>query len=455
MAKLVTYVRARVEVYLDDSENTMFELRLSDTMSEDSSYVRGIEIDEELNSINQNPVGVVSSNTMTLNIRSIDGLLMPQNKLSPYFGYMNDTAIIKLYLEDDEGEFEFGTWYVSDWYSTVTHSDPFKVTIIACDIFGLISTNSIPNVDITDSTSIKQYLIDVVDGLNSANIEKYKINYDADDIDFGNFNLMQFSNLSTSNISDMFNTLSQSTITNIYMDMRSNKLKTDYCADDNAGESVGDVSDLVNITSASVDSGGLVGYSGIKVYYVQGIVNSSTELVRLSSQSIIQGDNNFNNIDLGSSSVYRLNNIDVSTVDNVFAYIKSTNYNKNSLDLVLNSSDSTTCDIVINGQTVNDNKLYLEKYRNTNGRNLLEITNRILTPDKIEYFANEMLKLMSIEENSISVVGWIDPRFKLSDTIYVDLESSLNISGYYKIVKLKWSLSSSLKCQASLIKTIQ
>ena len=239
------------------------------------------------------------------------------------------------------------------------------------------------------------------------------------------------------------------------MDMRSNKLKTDYCADDNAGESVGDVSDLVNITSASVDSGGLVGYSGIKVYYVQGIVNNSTELVKLSSQSIIQGDNNFNNIDLGSSSVYRLNNIDVSTVDNVFAYIKSTNYNKNTLDLVLNSSDSTTCDIVINGQTVNDNKLYLEKYRNTNGRNLLEITNRILTPDKIEYFANEMLKLMSIEENSISVVGWIDPRFKLSDTIYVELESSLNISGYYKIVKLKWSLSSSLKCQASLIKTIQ
>lgn len=454
MADLVTSIKARAEIHLNDEDNTVIELKVSNDMTSDGSYIRSVNIEEELDAINQNPVGVTSSNSIVFNIRSIDKKLIPENSSSEYFGYMNDTAIIKFFLEDDEGEFEFGTWYISKWYSTVTSGDPFKVTIEAYDILSVIFNNSVPNVNISDSTSIKDYLIDVLNKLNESNDERHQIYFDEEDIVFDEFPLMQFSNLNTSNMSDLLNTISQATLTNIFIDIRDNKLKTDYCGDDTKGESVGNISDVINVTNASVDSGGLVGFSGVKVNYSQGVVNEPTTLVKLSGQTLVSGDNYFSNIELGNSSIYRNNIINITTTDNVLAYNKSAVYNKNYLDLVVSSSGDTTCEIVVKGQTINESKLFIEKYRNNNGNNVLEINNRVLPPEYIEKYADEMLRLIGIKEGSITAVGWINPRIGLSKTVNVNLDKSISTSGYYKTTKMYWAITAGIKCSASLIKTI-
>lgn len=454
MADLVTSIKARAEIHLNDEENTIIELKVSSDMTGDGSYIRSVNVEEELDAINQNPVGVTSSNSIVFNIRSIDKKLIPENSSSEYFGYMNDTAIIKFFLEDSEGEFEFGTWYISKWYSTVTSGDPFKVTIEAYDILSVIFNNSVPNVNISDSTSIKDYLIDILNKLNESNDERHQIDFDEEDIVFDEFPLMQFSNLNTSNMSDLLNTISQATLTNIFIDIRDNKLKTDYCGDDTKGESVGNISDVINVTNASVDSGGLVGFSGIKVYYSQGVVNEPTTLVTLSGQTLVSGDNYFSNIELGNSSIYRNNIINITTTDNVLAYNKSAVYNKNYLDLIVSSSGATTCEIVVKGQTINESKLFIEKYRNNNGNNVLEINNRVLPPEYIEQYADEMLRLIGIREGSIAAVGWINPRIGLSKTVNVNLAKSISTSGYYKTTKMYWTITVGIKCSASLIKTI-
>ena len=454
MADLVTSIKARAEIHLNDEDNTVIELKVSSDMTSDDSYIRSVNVEEELDAINQNPVGVTSSNSIVFNIRSIDKKLIPENSNSEYFGYMNDTAIIKFFLEDSEGEFEFGTWYISKWYSTITSEDPFKITIEAYDILSVIFNNSVPNVNISDSTSIKDYLIDILNKLNENNDERHQIDFDEEDIIFDEFPLMQFSNLNTSNMSDLLNTISQATLTNIFIDIRDNKLKTDYCGDDTKGESVGNISDVINVTKASVDSGGLVGFSGVKVYYSQGVVNEPTTLVTLSGQTLVSGDNYFSNIELGNSSIYRNNIINITTADNVLAYNKSAVYNKNYLDLIVSSSGDTTCEIVVKGQTINESKLFIEKYRNNNGNNVLEINNRVLPPEYIEQYADEMIRLIGIKEGSIAAVGWINPRIGLSKTVNVNLGKSISTSGYYKTTKMNWAITVGIKCSASLIKTI-
>lgn len=453
MADRVMSVKARAVIKFNDVAQSQLELKVSSDMTL-SNYIRSISVNEELNAINQNPVGVVSSNNVKFDIRSLSKDLIPENVNSPYYGYMNNSAIIYLYLEDEIGEFLFGVWYVDKWYSTVTSEDPYKVTIEAYDILSYIFNSSVPNVNISDSTSIKEYLIDILNELNSLNDMKHQILFDEADIVFNEFSTMQFSNLNTSNMSNLLNTIGQSTITNIYIDIRDNKLKTDYCGDDTAKDSVGNIGDTVNVTKASVDSSGLVVYSGVKVFYSLGIVNDVTQLTELKDQTLVIGDNQFYNIALGDSSIYRISYVKINTTGNVLAYNKTTKYNKNTLDLVVNSSAATKCNILVFGQTINESKLYKEKFRNNTGGSVLELTNRLLPASDIDKFVNEMIRLMNIKDGSVSFIGWINPRIGISKTVNTNLSNSINVNGYYKTSKLTWSITSSIKCNGQLLKTI-
>ena len=63
---------------------------------EATNYVTGFSVEEYLYTPNQNPIGVITSNTFKLNLKSKDRSLLPNNNNSIYYGYMNNTAMIML-----------------------------------------------------------------------------------------------------------------------------------------------------------------------------------------------------------------------------------------------------------------------------------------------------------------------------------------------------------------------
>lgn len=451
----VTSVECEMTFHLSNNISFMVKLDKLGATNDLVNYLRSLVITEELAAGTTNPVGVICANTVKLEIKSLNKYLIPTFEGSPYFGYMDDTAYITVVIKESNDEIAFGTYYINKWIGNLSSADPYKVTIEAYDIMSTISKSEVPDVDIIGDTNIKEYLVDIINAWNENSEDKYHINYNDSDIVFDEFETMQFSGLNTESMSKCFNALGQSTLTNIYVD-RSNYIKTDYTCDDTAGESVVTLTDSLSTSSilkASVVDGNLVGYKGITVKYSNGTIGDIEPLTTVSNEAIINGVNTLSNINLGDN-VYKVNYISILTDKFVYAYVSSEKYNKNKATINITSEGVASCKVSVHGQRMSDATLSLSKYTNSNKGTMLTITNRILTADKIETYADKMIALMEIKKNTLEISGYFNPRIKLGDTVKVEATKGIEVSGYYKVVRLEWTVGSTLKCNMKLTKVI-
>jgi hypothetical protein len=166
------------------------------------------------------------------------------------------------------------------------------------------------------------------------------------------------------------------------------------------------------------------------------------------------GLNVFDDLDL-SNKVFNINA--VRLISNTSRALKLTKltYNKRkcSLEIENNTTDDITCSIVIYGQSLKENKLSILKTKGSTNE-ILEVTNKLLLPEYAEKYTTNLLKLVGLRNSSLSLTGFFNPRLKLGDTIYVDVERSIKTSGYYKIIGLHWKISNTIKCTAKVIKVI-
>lgn len=456
MTDLIERVKCKIVITLNDENNTEIDISLSTVENKNNitNYVTSIDIDESTNAQNNNPVGVVSANTLKIVLNSNDRSLFPENNQSPYYGFMNNTATIRVTLTDVDGEVNFNTYYISKWNSNINSNNPNQVIIEATDLLAIINKNSVPSGTITNrDMTTKESFIFMLNNLNNNLDLKYKLQYDESDINFSDFDKIEYDNIEAGNMSDWLNTVSQCTLTNIYI-ARDNKLKTDNCLDDKATESVGTLSDKVNITNASVDTGGLVNYTGVKINYITNTINPMTELTTVSNQLVKPGVNVFDDIDL-SNKVFTINA--VRLISNTSQALKLTKlvYDKRKCNIEIENTttEDITCSIVIYGQSFKENKLSVLKTKGSTNE-ILEVTNKLLLPNYADKYANNLLKLVGLKNSSLSLTGFFNPRLKLGDTIYVDVDKSIKTSGYYKIIGLHWKISNTIKCTAKVIKVI-
>ena len=456
MKQRVESVDCRLDILLANGDIINLELDKFAELKNLSNYITNINIKEELSASTDNPVGVVSSNTLNLELKSVDKNLMSENKNSPYYGYMNDTAIIKVILEDELGDITFGTWYVDRWYSSISNRNPYKVTIEAYDLFSSVGKSELPKVKLGGELLVKDLLIDIFNKYNESisNINR-RINFNEADLDFSTFPVLQYNNMNVASMGDLLNSVSQATLTHIMWD-RNNNVVTDYVGDDTVLDSVCDLDDHVNITDAQDITGALVNYTGVKVNYAVGTINKPASLVRLDGQTLTEGENRFDNIRF-SGSVRKINYVDIITTDNdAVIDIKNIDYTKDSLDLILESNKETACSINIYGQTVNNSILFVEKYINDKDKSVLEMNNSIIRKSDVDNFADKMLELITLKSKSIKLVGWFNPRIKLGDIVHVDIETSTGISpNYYKVMGLEWNITSTLKCTMRLMHVVE
>ena len=453
MTDLIERVKCSVIITLNNG--TEIDISLS-TVGENTNltnYITDINIDESTNTQNNNPVGVVSSNTLKLVLNSMDRSLFPENVNSKYYGLMDNTATVKVTLEDVDGTVEFNTFYVSNWKSNVTSKIPNKVIIECTDLFSIINKNSVPSGVITQNLSTKEAFIYMINKLNAQLEAKYQVKYDENDILFNTFDRIEYDNLDTGSMGDWFNTISQCTLHNIYIG-RDDKIKTDYCLDDTAKESVCNLSDKVNITNASVDNGGLVNYTGVKTSYITNTINNIDKLTTLSNQVVKPGTNLFDNISLGSK-VFRISAVRLISDESSALKLTKLEYDKRICSIEVKNSTEVdiNCTIEIYGQSLKENTLSIIKNKNSSNE-ILSVTNKLILPEYVELYTDNLLSLIGMKNSSISVTGFFNPRIKLGDIVYVDVEKSINTSGYYKVIGLQWKISNTIKCTAKLIKTI-
>lgn len=418
-----------------------------------ANYIKSVRLEEKLSTNTDMPVGVNNGNVLNIELVSTNNALIPDNKESLYYGYMNDTAIIQVTVLDIETNkyITFGKYYVTKWTSERDNYNPNIVQIEAVNVMSLLSQQEVPDTIINRSMYIKDWLIDAVTKVNEKLATNRKIVINESNIVFTEFPEMQFCNLSDNNMGDAMNELSQCTLTNIYTD-RANNLKTNYVCDVKPKDAK---YKLEVITSAECKDAYLIGYDGVVLTYSNGDINAVELLGSINNKEItsegLSGDNAIQ-IDLGNG-VYKINRIEcIATDDSILVYPSKATYSKKTLNIELVSTGSTTVRVEVYGQRLDTTEL---KY-SIGGNNPLKVTNKVIHGNAyITKYATELNKLIAIKTDQIRISGYFKADIEIGDTVYVDLIGSMNMDGYYKVVALEWDFSMYGYCDMTLIKTVE
>ena len=408
-----------------------------------------------------NVIGNICGSTLSIEGKSLNKLLIPSNENSQYYSYMNNTAKIEVKVTgDDNVETNMGVYYVDSWEGTESSDnyDTFNITCV--DLMSKIKNIKITKVRINQQMKFSQYLKQIIDTLNDSLPVGMKVIYTMstlekmDKIYNDNWN-MYYNNINTDSIENIFNELSQNTLSYVWID-RNNELQVDTLLDD-VNEVITPVCELsgsTNLLSYSSEQGDICAYSGIECEFISGITYKDEQVLDINNIHLSAGNNTINT-QLNSDRVIKVNLIEITPEDasvkcSVTGFLNFRNY----IEINVKSLGETNVSIKVYGKLINESYDTLTKYKSDNDKNsLLSIKNHVLRSEDIPTYVDNFLRLISMKNSSLQVEGWINPQVKLSNMIEMT-GTRLGISNYYKVIELEFNLVTNYRCRASLMKTI-
>lgn len=413
----------------------------SNTEQTNANVLVSTSINMNTSTMSQNPIGVVSANTLSLDIDSRDMSLDPTNSSSPYFGEMDSSAWATISFTDTDGTVMLGTFYVNSWKPSITNLQPHRITIQLVDLMSKISKMAVPMVKQGYMPTLKQYIIAVITALNEELPPEQQIKYRASDISFGPFELFYYEQLDTTSMSNMLNTLCQSTLVNIYIDAEG-YFKVDSLLDDTSAESVMNISGDDYTFSATLAPTSWIDYPDVRVSYIPRRLIPSTELASLSNIVLNPGTNVLPSM-TSQQGIFSIDAVALTVKDttNADAYVSKISSDRSNINIevVYNGLSSCTADISIIGTVAAADVVVLNPEITGS---VLEAKNPILDQSSITQFLVGMRKIIKNKQKAITLTGWYNPRLALGDLVHVTLGGQLNIYNYYKIVGIQLQLSS-------------
>ena len=472
MYNTVTYADIKVDIkFRNGKTHTIYVNR--DVAYDDDSEIVNLDIDSSLSSSSSNPLGGVATNTLDLTLESYDNSLDPECKSSPYYGYMDRTAYIevyvtKLYIDPfdeevndldeyppEEIQFEspvpLGTFYVESWTSNNSADDIYSIQISATDLITSICNMDVPIVRLDPRQNIMAYIKNVIEELNKTLPEPKHIRISNSLTEVSAYDKnARHRNLATGEkVGELFNQTSQQLLSNIYMN-HENLLTFDSLLDDNTQEVVTTFSDDTNLDSISRTSGLLVDYSGVNVQYPVGKTETDKSIASVSDTKF--DEVKFNNLAL-SQRTHNMSYIVVTSSTAICPTVKSLKYDNTKMNIELTKvSGEGTYSLEIYGSVQKDDTDTTDaSYTNEDSKDsVITLQNDILAKSKISDYQAKVLKYMKNKRSGISCDVYCDPRVCLGDIVTVK-STLLGISDKYKVISLHWSLEDSLICNAELM----
>lgn len=394
-----------------------------------SNSVQSMEIDEGLFASGQSPLGVVSSNILNLELFSNDKSLFPDNNKSTYYGYMNDTAYIDVY----KGVRELGRYFVDVWRVSISAGNRSKIVVQAYDEMSAIMKKSAPVIDMDGN--LNNYIKGLLDNI------PMKVSYKDTDIVCKRFSRMLPQCIDKSNMGTVFNTLSQSFLMYIFID-RSNNIRFLDMLDRIRGSSY-TLSDCINVTSAKLGDGNLVKYDGIKLTYCSQS-KTSPKIVSEVSQRVVNGINKLDSISFEGQCDRIVSCVIETSVGNVS--IKGISYNKNNIDISIESDLECDINLKLLASMIENNKIV----KQVGGERALEIENSLIVPSDVSEYVNSVSKIINAQSSTVSVTGYFDAdEIELGDVVTLDLSATIGITGRYRVTNIKINVGATEKCEVT------
>lgn len=461
MIDVVHNVKAKIKIKFNNGAE--YTVPMSNDNESLDNYCRQLDIDEQLyQRSTSNIIGNVCGNTLSIELTSKNKLLVPNYSSSAYYGYMDDTATIDLTLyviEQGVQETVFmGTYFVTSWEGGTSSSQDGEVSITAVDLFSKIKNMTLKDIHVQRNLSFSTYITTLVGIINNRLANNMHIKLDDNSVDIyknSSYNWqMEINNFDMDSIESLFNNIAKDSIAYIWID-RDMYLRTDHLLDDTIEESVSELNGSKNLLTYSVKNGDIDKYRGVNVKYINNISYASGEILNISNVQLNKGINTL--------SEQKLSKNNISSVDLIEVICETGEANSLGFDLyrdtinlkVISSTKTIAC-IKVYGTYIVEDYAYIERYKDSGDKNsVIEIENRSLRKELINTYADGLITLMDMKDNEVEASGFINPGIRLADTVRF-VGSKFMIDSYYKVVGLKFSISSgNYKCDAKLVKVIE
>lgn len=147
-------------------ETTKYEVQTSDTadMSSNWLYSASFNLSEGNNKVN--PLGISTSNTVTLQIYDAQDNLSPANINSPYYGKIVNGVEIDLFISYDGVTWEpYGIWYATHWSGGFSDGWHGMVTVTAEDKLNTIGNYDLPELPAYANVQAGDLIANVFNGI--------------------------------------------------------------------------------------------------------------------------------------------------------------------------------------------------------------------------------------------------------------------------------------------------
>ena len=389
MENIVQSVKTHIVFHFANGATYELPLKTSQPSQSLQTFGRSVRLKEGLYTRSSNNiVGNIVGNTLDIEVTSYDKLLLPTNENSIYYGYMNDTAYVEVTCDvmDDVVEGQpysvyMGRYMVDTWEGGNTSSTTNEVSISCVDILSKVKNIAISKLRLKRNISFNDYIKIVIDKLNSTLPSYMQILYTNADLNIWKNSeytwQMYFNNIDRDNVENLFNCIAKYTISYIWIN-RDRHIKTDHLLDDTPHESVGILSGSSNLLSYGTQTGDIDKYSGVKVKYIQSMVQKDNQLLQLKDIQLYQGENVFDDQRLNSDKVWDIHTIEVKCDKGKGVVTSFLNY-KNSLDFTIEAEYKTKATITVYGTIADETYAVIEKYKDDNIKDgVIEIENRVL-----------------------------------------------------------------------------
>ncbi len=317
--------------------------------------IKSVNINENTANDSANPFGIVSANSINIELIDNEKLFNIRNISSPYYGYVKEGMKIEYYMSIDGGEFErAGIYYATSINSSSELGAINTVKISGADILQYIGNRPIGDIGIESNITVKQYLAKIF--ASAGLLEGEYV------IDESLNKTVLYTYAVGSKYKDILNMIAQAFMCNIYVD-RDGIIRCIDLSQLHLVTPTFEFSGSSNLMSCKIGTDINSNYNAVKVNYINPTLSDMTELIRVDNIAIPPGE-------------YTLSSYKVNGQLFMIDYVKITSEDKTcdvevidiqatqsdiSLTLNNNGGKGVIVSIIVIGACVNDNSAFVEK----------------------------------------------------------------------------------------------
>lgn len=456
MVDLVQSVKVNARIVFNN--NISYTIQFASTSNTDlKTYGISCSLSEALYKASSSDIiGNAGSGLLTIKLKSLDGLLIPSNALSAYYGLMDSTAIIYLSaVYNSNVTVNFGKFYVTNWESGTSNTDAKTVTIVATNLYGHVKNIDIGKVRLKEHLTFSSYLISIINTLNSKLTSREQISYVTSELEkldniYSTNWQMWYNNIERNDLETIFNTIAKNTLTYIWID-RTNTLKVDCLLDDNTEQSVSDLSGTNNMLKYSLNNQSIYNYKGVQTEYISNVSYEDKEVLALKDYSLQSG---LNVIKANLNTKKCINVFDIMITNNGASVTTFYSF-RDSIEISVIASSAITVDIYVYGTVINETySTYVD--RGYTSGDILDIKNDIMAgASNIEAYTDKYGELIRLSNGQLNTDGWFNPSLVLGNIVTANAPSLYISDTKYKITCIDITFGTSYRSKLSLIRTVE